>query len=114
MDVKTTIEPKACCVGLETKPVDLEVTGDLTAAFKALSDPHRVTILQVLSAAAAPVCVCDLEEHLDLSQPTVSHHLKLLLEVGLVDRTQIGRWAYYSLRSERLSELSAVLGGLSA
>ena len=101
---------KACCRALEVEPLDAELTEELATAFRALGDPHRAALVQVLAAARGPVCVCDLEEHLPLSQPTVSHHLRVLMEAGLLDREQSGRWAYYSVRPSRLDELRAALG----
>ncbi len=100
---------KACCAALEIHPLDAERTEELTASFKALADPNRVTILRVLAAADEAVCVCDLEEHLGLSQPTVSHHLKVLADAGFLSREQRGRWAYYGLRPGRLAGVAASL-----
>ena len=80
----------------------------LAAQFKALADPARVTILNRL-AAADEVCVCDFVEALDLAQPTVSHHLKVLREAGVVDSERRGLWAYYYVRPEALEEVSGWL-----
>lgn len=96
---------KPCCAVVEDQPLDEEALADTAALFKALADPSRAAIVELLAGASEPICVCDLEEHLPLSQPTVSHHLKVLTEAGLLDRRQEGRWAYYSLRSERLAQL---------
>lgn len=100
---QTTTKP--CCTGVEDDPPPREALDDVAAAFKALGDANRSTIVHLLAAAPSAVCVCDLEEHLTLSQPTVSHHLKVLSEAGLLDRRQEGRWAYYSVRRDRLAEL---------
>lgn len=82
---------------------------NLAAGFKALGDPHRVAVIHLLSAAPGPVCVVDIESHLPLSQSTVSYHLKTLVDAGVLDRERRGRWSYYTIQSERLTELSAAL-----
>jgi ArsR family transcriptional regulator, arsenate/arsenite/antimonite-responsive transcriptional repressor len=76
--------------------------------FKALADPHRVKIINLLATSAGPVCVCELTGPLKLSQPTVSHHLKKLVAAGLLQREQRGIWAYYSLDRDALGRLAAV------
>ena len=78
------------------------------ALFKALGDPTRVRIVNMLAAADDGVCVCDLTPHLGLSQPTVSHHLRKLANAGLLRRRQEGTWAFYSLDRDALSRLEAV------
>src|SRR4029450_3943531 len=77
--------------------------------FKALADPHRVKILNLLATSPGPVCVCEFTGPLGLSQPTVSHHLKKLMDAGLLDREQRGTWAYYSLRRDASGGLAAAL-----
>jgi ArsR family transcriptional regulator len=99
----------ACCVALLTDPIDADLGDDLAAGFKALGDPHRVAVLHMLAGAAGPVCVVDIERHLPLSQSTVSYHLKTLLDAGVLDRERRGRWSYYTIRPERLDQLSRVL-----
>jgi ArsR family transcriptional regulator, arsenate/arsenite/antimonite-responsive transcriptional repressor len=79
------------------------------ALFKALADPQRVKILNLLATSPDPVCVCEFTEPLGLSQPTVSHHLKKLVQAGLLNREQRGTWAYYSLRRDALGDLAAAL-----
>ena len=77
--------------------------------FKALADPARVRIVNVLATRGGePVCVCELIEPLGLTQPTVSHHMKKLLDAGLVEREQRGKRAYFSLRGEAVAKLAAV------
>ena len=71
-------------------------------------DPARVRIMNTLATAGESVCVCELVEPLGLSQPTVSHHMKKLFEVGLVDREQRGKWAYFSLRRDAVEKLAAI------
>ena len=77
--------------------------------FKALADPARVRIVNVLATSGEPVCVCDLIEPLGLSQPTVSHHLKRLVDAGLLEREQRGKWAYFSLKRDAVEKLAAVV-----
>ena len=88
--------------------LDAEAAGRLSEAFSLLADPARVRLLSLI-ASAGESCVCDLTEPLELSQPTVSHHLRLLQEAGLVEREQRGRWAFYRLQREPLRELAGVL-----
>lgn len=82
----------------------------LALRFKALADPHRLRILSIVSSSPeAETCVCDLSEPLGLRQPTVSHHLKVLVEAGLLNREKRGVWAYYSLVPGALASLAATL-----
>src|ERR671939_1666766 len=101
--------PVICC-GPATAPLPEEAREELAARFKALADPTRVAIVNRL-AAAPEVCVCDLTASFELSQPTVSHHLRILREAGLVEATRRGTWAYYRLVSEAVDALRAALGG---
>jgi ArsR family transcriptional regulator len=97
------------CCGSLGAPTLSEAEAEATAAlFRALGDPARVKILNLLATSEVPVCACEFEPALGLSQPTVSHHLKKLTEAGLLEREQRGRWAYFSLNREAL----ALLGGL--
>jgi ArsR family transcriptional regulator, arsenate/arsenite/antimonite-responsive transcriptional repressor len=77
--------------------------------FKALADPARVRIVNVLATSDEAVCVCELIAPLGLSQPTVSHHLKKLVSAGLLQREQRGVWAYYSIDEEALARVAALL-----
>jgi ArsR family transcriptional regulator len=77
--------------------------------FRALADPARVKIVNLLARTEQPVCVCDFVPALGLSQPTVSHHLKKLVEAGLLDREERGKWAYYSLSDEAIERLAALV-----
>ena len=76
--------------------------------FKALGDPARVRIVNTLAKSAEPVCACEFQPALGLSQPTVSHHLKKLTDAGLLEREQRGKWAYFSLKREAVEKLAAV------
>ena len=98
------------CCGPETEPLAEGEREELALRFKALADPTRVAIINCLSAADE-VCVCNLTETFDLSQPTVSHHLKILREAGLVESQRRGTWAYYRLVPEAIDALRGALGG---
>ena len=100
--------PAICC-GPEAEPLAVHERDQLAAKFKALADPTRVAIINCLSAADE-VCVCNLTETFDLSQPTVSHHLRILREAGLVTSSRRGTWAYYRLVPEAIAELRGALG----
>jgi ArsR family transcriptional regulator len=91
------------CCGSLGAPTLSEAEAEATAAlFRALADPARVKILNLLATSDAPVCACEFEPALGLAQPTVSHHLKKLTEAGLLERVERGRWAYFSLNREAL------------
>src|SRR5581483_4231790 len=100
--------PIACCAPLAAAQLSDEETAATAGVFRALADPARVRIVNALATSVGPVCVCELVEPLGLSQPTVSHHLKKLLDAGLVEREQRGRWAYFSLGREAVEKLAAV------
>jgi len=100
--------PVLCC-GPSTEPLEPVETDELAARFKALADPTRVAIVNRL-AAGGECCVCDLNAAFDLSQPTISHHLKLLRDAGLVESSRRGTWAYYRLVPEAVRALRQTLG----
>ena len=108
VDLTSMLAPAACC-----RPLDDELTaGDAeatAAVFKALADPARVRIVSMLARNPEPVCVCELTPPLGLSQPTVSHHLKKLVQAGLLTREQRGVWAYYTLDRDGLERAASVL-----
>ncbi len=98
----------ACCAPLGSASLS-DTEAEATArVFKALADPHRVKIVNLLATSPDSVCVCEFTEPLGLSQPTVSHHLKKLVQAGLLDREQRGTWAYYSLNHDTLGRLAAI------
>jgi ArsR family transcriptional regulator len=99
----------ACCLPLGAAGLSDDQAEATARVFKALADPHRVRIVNLLATSPEPVCVCEFTGPLGLSQPTVSHHLKKLLDAGLLERAQRGTWAYYSLRPDALSGLAAAL-----
>jgi ArsR family transcriptional regulator, arsenate/arsenite/antimonite-responsive transcriptional repressor len=99
----------ACCAPVGAPGISAEQSDSLAAIFKALADPHRVRIVNLLATADAPVCVCDVVPHVGLAQPTVSFHLKKLHRAGLIEREQRGTWAYYSLNRSAMGRLASVL-----
>src|SRR5262245_52144207 len=99
----------ACCRPLGA-PALSDAEAETTAAlFRALGDPARVKIVNLLARSDEPVCACEFEPALHLSQPTVSHHLKKLTEAGLLEREQRGKWAYFSLRPEASGQLESLV-----
>jgi ArsR family transcriptional regulator, arsenate/arsenite/antimonite-responsive transcriptional repressor len=104
-----TTTAAVCCAPLgaaSLSDAEAEATARL---FKALADPHRVKIVNLLATSPDPVCVCEFTGPLGLSQPTVSHHLKKLVQAGLLAREQRGTWAYYSLNHDTLGQLAAAV-----
>ena len=100
----------ACCPAVLSAPLDDDDAERLAGALRVLADPARLRLLSLIGATSAgEACVCDLTEPLGLSQPTVSHHLKVLAEAGLVEREQRGRWAYFRVNTEPLELLRGAL-----
>ena len=100
-----------CCVPLSTHTIDEDRAQDLARVFKALGDPARLRLLGlIMGAPDREACVCDLGQGFDLSQPTISHHLRQLTDVGLIEREQRGKWAWFRLRDDRLAALRTALG----
>jgi ArsR family transcriptional regulator len=102
------LAPAECCTPLDTSGMSEEDAQTTALVFKALADPHRVRIVNLLATAGEPVCVCNLTPELELSQPTVSFHLKKLVQAGLIEREQRAQWAYYSVNREALGRLATV------
>lgn len=102
-------DPVSCCAPLAAPALSDEEADATAAIFRALADPARVRIINCLATSDEPVCVCELIEPLGLGQPTVSHHLKKLVEAGLLEREQRGRWAYFTVRPEAARRLSALV-----
>jgi ArsR family transcriptional regulator len=111
MKLLATVPAICCAPGGE--PLPRAERDHVAASFKALADPARVGIVNLLSSADE-VCVCELTEPLGLSQPTVSHHLRVLREAGLVTVSKRGTWSYYRLDPEALRRLAAALGTAAA
>jgi ArsR family transcriptional regulator len=101
-------QPVACCAPLGPELMTEDDAVATAAVFKALSDPHRIRIVNLLTHSSAPVCVCDITAQIGLSQPTTSWHLRKLSSAGLLQRQQRGTWAYYSMRPGVLQRLQAV------
>lgn len=106
--MSTTVEPVVCCAPLAEPGLSDEEAEATAELFKALADPARVRIVNLLATAREPVCACNLNDPLGLAQPTVSHHLKKLVDVGLLEREQRGKWAYFSLKRDAVDTLAAV------
>jgi ArsR family transcriptional regulator len=103
-------ETDACCAGLAEAPLDAAQATDLAAVFKALGDPVRLRLLSMIaSRQGGEVCVCEMTPAFELSQPTISHHLKLLRQAGLIDCERRGTWVYYWVLPAALDRLAAVL-----
>jgi ArsR family transcriptional regulator len=100
--------PVACCAPLAAPVLGEDEAHATAELFKALADPARVRIVNVLAGSDQPVCVCELIEPLGLAQPTVSHHLKKLVDAGLLEREQRGKWAYFSLKRDAVEKLASV------
>jgi ArsR family transcriptional regulator len=98
-----------CCRPLGSPALSDEEAQASAALFRVLADPARVKIVNLLATSDEPVCACEFEPALRLSQPTVSHHLKKLTEVGLLEREQRGKWAYFSLKPEASSQLESLV-----
>jgi ArsR family transcriptional regulator, arsenate/arsenite/antimonite-responsive transcriptional repressor len=105
----TTLPVITCCAPLATASLSDEEAQATATLFRALSDPTRVKIVNMLSRSDEPVCVCEFVPAVELSQPTVSHHLKKLTDAGLLEREQRGKWAYYSLSGEALERLASLV-----
>jgi ArsR family transcriptional regulator, arsenate/arsenite/antimonite-responsive transcriptional repressor len=103
--VRSTI---SCCEPLTSSELDGEAAAATADLFKALADPARVRIVNLVAVADGPLCACELYEPLGLAQPTVSHHLKKLVEAGVLERERRGAWAYFSLNREAVDTLAAV------
>jgi ArsR family transcriptional regulator, arsenate/arsenite/antimonite-responsive transcriptional repressor len=105
----TTLPVITCCAPLATASLSDEEAQATATLFRALGDPTRVKILNLLSRSDEPVCVCEFVPAVELSQPTVSHHLKKLTDAGLLEREERGKWAYYSLSGEAVERLAALV-----
>ena len=99
-----------CCPSVLSAPLGAADAAELAAGFTALSDPVRLRVLSMLAdATEGEVCVCDFVDPLGKSQPTISHHLKILSDAGLVQGEKRGRWVWYSLNRDRLAALKAAI-----
>jgi ArsR family transcriptional regulator, arsenate/arsenite/antimonite-responsive transcriptional repressor len=99
-----------CCAPLLRQPITAGQAGDLARMLKALADPVRLRLVSMVAAhAGGEACVCELTGPLGLTQPTISHHLKILVDAGIFTRDKRGVWAYYALVPASLNALAAVL-----
>jgi ArsR family transcriptional regulator, arsenate/arsenite/antimonite-responsive transcriptional repressor len=99
----------SCCGPLAGPSLSDEEAESTATLFKALGDPARVRIVNLLASRSGSVCACEFEPTLGLSQPTVSHHLKRLTDAGLLDREQRGKWAYFSINPEAAARLAGLV-----
>ncbi|MGA8112945.1 MAG: metalloregulator ArsR/SmtB family transcription factor [Actinocatenispora sp.] len=105
-----TDDPVGCCAPLATIPVPADHAVRLAVAFKALGDPARLQLLSLIAShSGGEACVCDITGGFALSGPTISHHLKVLREAGLIAGERRGTWVYYRVERDRVAELSALL-----
>jgi ArsR family transcriptional regulator, arsenate/arsenite/antimonite-responsive transcriptional repressor len=101
----------ACCPPLSAEPLSQAQAEQVTPLLKALAEPARLRLMSLIAShPGGEACVCDLTGAFDLSQPTISHHLKVLHEAGLLDRDKRGVWVYYRARTEALASLAALIG----
>ena len=101
---------EVCCTPLLREPITASQAADLAHKLKALADPTRLRLVSMVAAhEGGEACVCDLTEPLGLTQPTISHHLKILVQAGIFTRDKRGVWAYYALVPSAMDALSAVL-----
>jgi ArsR family transcriptional regulator len=104
-----TIDPVGCCAPVGSASLSTEEVAATAALFRALGDPARVRILNVVATRAEPICICELTGPLGLAQPTVSHHVRKLVDAGVLDREQRGKWAYLSLRPGAIERLASLV-----
>lgn len=101
----------ACCAGALTSPLGRGRADELASLLKAVADPVRLQLLSIIQAAdARGACVCDLTDAVGLAQPTVSHHLKVLTDAGLLTRERRGSWAWFTLVPGRLDDVASIFG----
>jgi len=98
-----------CCAPFMEEVLGVDEAAELAAAFKVLSDPIRLRLLSLIAGAGGEMCACDLVEPIGRSQPTVSHHLSILTDAGLLERTRRGKWAWFKVVPERVSILRDAL-----
>jgi ArsR family transcriptional regulator, arsenate/arsenite/antimonite-responsive transcriptional repressor len=109
--VLSPADTAACCPPLSREPLSAEQAAQVAPLLKALADPVRLRLMSLIAShPGGEACVCDLNDAFDLSQPTISHHLKVLYEAGLLERDKRGVWVYYQARTEALAGLGALIG----
>jgi ArsR family transcriptional regulator, arsenate/arsenite/antimonite-responsive transcriptional repressor len=111
LPVISPADTAACCAPLTAAPLSMEQAEQVAPLLKALADPVRLRLMSlVASHEGGEACICDLNEAFELSQPTISHHMKVLHEAGLVDRDKRGVWVYYRVRPQALASMAALIG----
>jgi ArsR family transcriptional regulator, arsenate/arsenite/antimonite-responsive transcriptional repressor len=104
-------EIAACCSPLTAESLTMEQAEQVAPLLKALADPVRLRLLSLIAShEGGEACICELNDAFQLSQPTISHHMKVLHEAGLVDRDKRGVWVYYKIRSQALASLATLIG----
>jgi ArsR family transcriptional regulator len=99
-----------CCTSLVSQPLSVSQAADLAHVLKALAEPTRLRLVSMVAGHEnGEACVCELTDPLGLTQPTISHHLKILVDAGILTRSQRGKWAYYAIVPTALDTLAAVL-----
>jgi ArsR family transcriptional regulator len=107
----TAADPVACCPPLSAEPLSAEQAQLIAPMLKALADPVRLRLMSLIAShPGGEACVCDLTGAFDLSQPTISHHLKVLHDAGLLNRDKRGVWVYYRARAGALAGLGTLIG----
>ena len=107
----TAVQTVACCSPLSREPLSRDAAARIAPLLKALADPVRLRLMSlVASHDGGEACVCDLNDAFELSQPTISHHLKVLHDAGLVEREKRGVWVYYRISSAAMSALATLIG----
>jgi ArsR family transcriptional regulator len=107
----TPVQTVVCCSPLNREPLSRDAAERITPLLKALADPVRLRLMSLIAShQGGEACVCDLNDAFELSQPTISHHLKVLHEVGLLERDKRSVWVFYRASSEALSGLASLIG----
>ncbi|MDT4922327.1 MAG: ArsR family transcriptional regulator, arsenate/arsenite/antimonite-responsive transcriptional [Pseudonocardiales bacterium] len=113
--VLSPVETVACCSPLSREPLSADQAQQVAPLLKALADPVRLRLMSLIAShEGGEACVCDLNSPFELSQPTISHHLKVLHEAGLLDREKRGTWVYYRARTDALASLGELIGAPAA
>jgi len=113
--VLSPADTAACCPPLSREPLSAGQAEQVAPLLKALAEPVRLRLMSLIAShPGGEACVCDLNDAFDLSQPTISHHLKVLHEAGLLDRDKRGVWVYYRARTDALASLGALIGNQSS
>lgn len=110
LPVLSAVDAAACCAPLAREPISPDAADQVVPLLKALADPVRLRLMSLIAShPGGEACVCDLNDAFELSQPTISHHLKVLHEAGLVTRDKRGVWVYYTARTDALASLGALI-----